>query len=531
MRFILRGSFMFLWAMVLLLTGTDAVFADDGSSSGVFGWAGRDPSVGAVGTTGGKEADADHRYFAGNRNDLIMALYPDAVIAEDGGFTSVAGADDTPKIIYVIGRIDLSTNKSGEKLEFEDFKDSEFDFDRYIQAYRPSVWNIDPANWDADRNRPLPVSGPLEDARVRSMRNQERIVSIAVGSNTSLIGLGRHAGIENGQIRVKDVENVIIRNISFKDAFDHFPQWDPKDSYKLDPTQPGCRMDYADEAGGPHMCPGGRWNSEYDNVQVNNAEHVWIDHCSFSDGRSDDYKFPSVFEPPHVGYDYLVQHHDGAVDVTGASNYVTISYNHFKDHDKTNLLGSSNTVKPANGWGALNITVAFNYYENAGQRMPRVRFGKVHVYNNFYSGRIGYLGAYAPTDGTSVPKNRFLYGIGIGHLAKLFVENNVFEIKDAPRSGSGDQVDSSVIFYVWHNADQEVDGVMERTCFFDSGTLLNGEAVGIMAAAQAASVAAGRPALLPTDTVWTPGESYDYTLLPSDQVKRHVLRRAGAGKL
>lgn len=530
MRCICRVQNVLLLIVILISVGVVPVHADDTASKGVFGWAGYDPAGMTGGTTGGDAADKDHRYVVKNRNELIMALYPDAVIADDGGFVSAAGADDSPKIIYVVGKIDLSTDKAGEKLGFEDFKDSEFDFDQYVDAYKPAVWNIDPANWDTAKNRPLPVSGPLEDARARSMENQRRIVSIAVGSNTSLIGWGRNAGIENGQIQVKDVENVIIRNISFKDAFDHFPQWDPKDSFKLDPTKPGCRQDYLNAAEGPHLCHGGRWNSEYDNVQIFNAAHVWVDHCTFSDGRTDDDKFPSVFDPPHVGYDYLIQHHDGAVDVTGASNYVTISYNHFKDHDKTNLLGSSNTVKPANGWGALNITVAFNYYENAGQRLPRVRFGNVHVYNNYCTGRIGYLGDYAPTDDTRIPKNRFLYGIGIGHLAKLFVENNVFEIRDAPKCGTGDKVDASVLFHVWHNADQEVDGVLEKTFFFDSGTRLNGEEISIMAAAQEASAAAGKPALVPTGTVWSPDQHYDYQLLPPDKVKAFVRSNAGAGK-
>jgi pectate lyase len=231
-----------------------------------------------------------------------------------------------------------------------------------------------------------------------------------------------------------------------------------------------------------------------------------------------------------VGYDYLIQHHDGAVDVTGTSDFVTISYNHFKNHDKTHLLGSSNTVKVSKGWGALSITVAYNHYENAGQRLPRVRFGKVHVYNNYYYGQIGYLGAYAPTDGTPVPENRFLYGIGIGHLAKLYVENNVFEIEDAPLKGTGDVVDDSVMFYVWHKDDQEVDGVIEKTYFYDRGTTLNGEATSIMEAAQRACLELEKPELASTDTVWTPSENYAYRLLPSKSVKRYVLRRAGAGK-
>jgi PelA/Pel-15E family pectate lyase len=530
MSVFLRSALYLLVVVGLVIISVANASAHHDPSSMAFGWASYDASGTTNGTSGGYGADANHHYVVSNRNELIKALYPDAVIADDGSFSSQAGPDDTPKIIFVNGCIDLSSNKAGEPLGYDDFKDPEYDFEQYVETYKPIVWNIDPANWDTVKNRPLPVSGPLEDARVRSMENQGRIVSIAVGSNTSIFGLKKHALIKNGQLQIKDVGNVIVRNITFEDAFDHFPQWDPKDSYKLDTAIPGCQQTYVDENTGPHMCHGGRWNSEYDNVQVFNSTHVWIDHCSFSDGVNEDYLFASVFAPPHVGYDYIIQHHDGAVDVTGASNFVTISYNHFKNHDKTHLLGSSNTVSASKGWGALNITVAYNHYENAGQRLPRVRFGKVHVFNNYYTGRIGYLGAYAPTDDTLIPPNRFLYGIGIGHLAKLYVENNVFEIEDAPTEGTGDEVDASVMFYVWHKDDQEVDGVLERTYFYDTGTLLNGQSASILDAAQQASSEMGKAELASTDTIWTPGDNYQYRLLPSSKVKRYVLKNAGAGK-
>ena len=32
----------------------------------------------------------------------------------------------------------------------------------------------------------------------------------------------------------------------------------------------------------------------------------------------------------------------------------------------------------------LRVTLHHNLFESIGQRTPRVRFGKVHVYNNLY---------------------------------------------------------------------------------------------------------------------------------------------------
>jgi pectate lyase len=494
------------------------------NSLGVFGWASTNG-----GTTGGHGADAAHIYTVASRRELIMALYPDAVMAPDGSWTSAAGADATPKIIYIKGTINLSENVAGKELTYEDYQDPAYDFQAYVDTYKPSVWNANPANWDAATNRPRSLSGPLEAARQRSSNNQARIINIPVGSNTSLIGLGHNARIVKGQIQVRNVTNVVIRNITFEDSFDMFPEWDPRDSFVLDTTKAGCQATFVDASTGPHKCPGGRWNTDFDNVQVHNAQNVWIDHCTFTDGNREDWKYPSVFEPPHVGYDYLVVRHDGALDVTGTSDFVTISHNHFRNHDKTNLLGSSNTATVANGWGALSVTVAYNRYDDAGQRLPRVRFGKVHVYNNYYSGHIGYLGQYAPTDGSVVPKNRFLYGIGIGNLAKIYAENNVFEIKDAP--GNGPAVDDSVMFFNWYGANQVINGVLEKTYFYDVGTILNGEPRSIFDAAQATAVTQGKPPLESTPTIWAPSTNYSYVLLPSSDVEKYVRQNAGAGKL
>ncbi|MEC5397973.1 pectate lyase family protein [Uliginosibacterium sp. H1] len=507
----------------MALAATSAFAAKTPDSLGAYGWAATNG-----GTTGGHGAAAAQTYTVTTRAQLIKALMPDAVIAANGTFTSAAGPDATKKIIYVKGKINLSHDGSGRELKYEHFKDPGYDFDAYVAAYKPSVWTANPANWNATTNRPLLPSGPIEDARKRSSANQAAVIVIPVGSNTSIIGVGSDARIINGTLRVDGKTNVVIRNITFEDAFDHFPEWDPTDSFSLTtPASPGCQATYVDASTGPQKCPGGRWNTEFDMVAIHNSKNVWVDHCTFDDGGRDDWKYPSVFEAPHRGVDYLVVRHDGAVDVTGTSDFVTISSNVFENHDKTNLLGSSNTATAANGWGALSITVANNWYENAGQRLPRVRFGKVHVYNNFFFGTAGYLGQYAPMSDQPMPKNRFLYGIGIGNFAKIYAENNVYEIK----GGAGVTVDDSVMFFNWYGANAAVGGVTQYTYFYDSGTILNGQPRSITAAAQATAVTQGKPALVDTNTIWVPSQTYNYTLLPSNQVKATAKAKAGAGRL
>jgi hypothetical protein len=164
-------------------------------------------------------------------------------------------------------------------------------------------------------------------------------------SNTSLIGLGSTAKIVRGNLMVgAGVSNVIIRNIAFEDDFDYFPAWDPGDGFALNKDYPGCQEVFADASSGPQRCPGGRWNSEYDNISINGGTRVWIDRCLFSDGDRPDSTFPPVFPFPHNQIEQKVQHHDGLVDITNGADFVTLSHNVFKDHDKTSLIGGSDSL-------------------------------------------------------------------------------------------------------------------------------------------------------------------------------------------
>ncbi|MEU4768471.1 pectate lyase [Actinosynnema sp. NPDC023794] len=95
------------------------------------------------------------------------------------------------------------------------------------------------------------------------------------------------------------------------------------------------------------------------NVQMF-SHHIWIDHNDFSNGD------------------------DGAVDIKRGSDFVTVSWNRFHDHDKTLLLGHDDD-NGAQDIGRLRVTYHHNYFDGSDQRNPRVRFGEsVHVYNNYY---------------------------------------------------------------------------------------------------------------------------------------------------
>ncbi|GLY93103.1 polysaccharide lyase family 1 protein [Actinoplanes sp. NBRC 103695] len=313
-----------------------------------------DPRDGwGAGTTGGAAADAEHVAVARNRAELIAAL---------GGDNATNGQNATPKIVVVSGRIDATEHKT-----CADHADPEYSLDAFLAAYDPAVWG-----------RTAKPSGPLEDARVRSARRQGDQIRINVGPNTTIVGV-RGARIDGGSLILTNVGNVIVRGVEFTDAADCFPAWDPTDG------------------------AAGNWNSLYDLVSLSGATNVWIDHNTFSDGDNHDSEQPVYFGRPY-------QVHDGATDVIRGSDLVTVSYNDYYDHDKTMLIGSTDT--PGVDVGKLRVTVHHNRFGNVLQRAPRVRFGQVDVYNNLF----------VATD------EDYQYSLGAGVESAIYAEKNYFRL-------------------------------------------------------------------------------------------------------
>jgi len=146
-----------------------------------------------------------------------------------------------------------------------------------------------------------------------STADQSARGAIRLKSNTTLIGDGASAGLVNGHILLSNVSQIVIRNLKIVNPCDVEPVWDPTDGAT------------------------GNWNAAYDAIGISGSDHIWIDHNSFTDAPMTD-NFASI-ENGHVK-----QCHDGAVDVGSASDYVTLSYNVFGEHDKNNLIGSSSSA-------------------------------------------------------------------------------------------------------------------------------------------------------------------------------------------
>jgi len=315
------------------------------------GWAASGP-----GTTGGAAAARGDVHTVDSRAELIEAL---------GGDNATNRTNATPKVIIVRGSINGFEGLAGE---CADLADPAYSLDAYLATYDPAVWG---------RVNP---SGPLEESRVRSVANQTRYTQINVGPNTTIIG-ERGAKLENLTLMVDTANNVIVRNVTFVDAFDCFPAWAPTDG----------------EAG--------NWNSQFDLMSVRRSENVWVDHNTFTDGDN-----PDSGQPIHFGRPYQV--HDGSLDITHTASLVTASYNRFVSRDKVMLIGSSNTVGP--DVGRLNVTLHHNIFDGTFQRLPRVRFGQVDIYNNYYR----------------LAGDGFQYAWGVGVQSSIYAENNYLALND-----------------------------------------------------------------------------------------------------
>ncbi|MCQ9131302.1 pectate lyase family protein [Streptomyces hilarionis] len=237
---------------------------------------------------------------------------------------------------------------------------------------------------------------------------------VDVGSNTTVLGVGSSSGFTGGGLRLKKVTNVVIRNLNISK-----------------PLKPA------------------------DGIEVQASTRVWIDHNSFSADR-----------------DHDKDYYDGLLDINHASDLVTVSWNTFRDHYKGSLVGHSDN-NASQDTGHLKVTYHHNQFLNVNSRIPSLRFGTGHFYDNYVVGAE-----------TAVHSR-------MG--AQMLVENNVFR---------------STLVAVTTNRDSDVDGYANLT-----GNDLGGAATEVSR----------------VGTFTRP--PYAYTAEPASSVVASVTSGAGAGKL
>jgi pectate lyase len=209
--------------------------------------------------------------------------------------------------------------------------------------------------------------------------------SFSFGSNKTVVGL---CGARlQGHLQLSGSANVIVRNITI--------------------VGNNCADSPADCSAGADAV-----------TIVSNAHNIWFDHADISDGS------------------------DGNLDITNGSDFVTVSWTKFHyssmrtdplagatGHRFSNLIGAADTV--TTDAGKLNVTFHHDWWaENVNQRMPRTRFGRIHVFNNLYTAA-----------GNS-------YCTNAGIQTHVLVENNVYSGVNMPLSpdANGDMLARGNLF-------------------------------------------------------------------------------------
>lgn len=149
-------------------------------------------------------------------------------------------------------------------------------------------------------------------------------------SNISLIGTDSGALFDEIGIHLRETSNIIIRNIHIRNV---------------------------KKSGSPTSNGGDAIGMETD------VHNIWIDHNELeaSGGEKD-------------GYDSLI-------DMKAGTQYVTVSYNYIHHSGRGGLMGSSDS-------DTENTFVTFhhNHYEDIDSRLPLLRHGTAHAFNNYYNG-------------------------------------------------------------------------------------------------------------------------------------------------
>lgn len=430
----LRNALLVVALVLCALLPTGSATASDSHGVRAVGWA-------AVngGTTGGAGAAPESVWTVSTRAELKEAL-------------ANHGAPEAPKVIRVSGDVNGHEADDGTLLGEQDYAPG-YDLTKYMACFGP-----DGAAWSDTRFEYCKQQRTLR----QTGSNKEKLqIQLTVPSNTTLVGADGDARLLGVFLTVNTGTNIIVRGLHLEAPVDHFTTWSPGDGQQ------------------------GAWNARFDAMTVITGRNIWIDHCTFTDGRFPDRAAPTGFHGKPV------QRHDGLLDIEDGSDFITVSDSRFTDHDKAVLIGSGDG-RGDRDRGHLKVTFARNHFTDIVQRAPRVRFGQVHVVNNVYLGRA----------------RETEYALGIGTESAIVSERNLF-------------------LYEGRNADPAlVVALYGGTRFKDTGSWLNGRRADLDAAA-----AAEAPGGFGTDTGWDPAGVYDYRALRSAAaVWWYVTHHSGAGR-
>lgn len=210
------------------------------------------------------------------------------------------------------------------------------------------------------------VDGQIEFPGLNTVKNAQN--KTVIGMSGSALVNSKHSSksSESGILQLSSCKNIILRNLTFKSA----------GAYDIDGN---------------------------DNLTLAGSTYIWVDHCDFQDGV------------------------DGNFDCVNGSDHIAVTWCRFRyfiepwaggsggadDHRNCDLWGNSDSR--TSDTGLLNTTFSNCWWdEGCSERMPRVRYGQVHLQNCLYSSSNAH------------------YCVGYGYKSNVYVEGCAF-VSDAAK--------------------------------------------------------------------------------------------------
>ena len=138
---------------------------------------------------------------------------------------------------------------------------------------------------------------------------------------------------------------------------------------------------------------------------IHGVSNVIITNLIFKEGNDDAIQLKHAASNIWIHHVSLSNYTDGLIDITRGATDVTISWCKFSRHRKVMLIGADPDHTSDSD---IRVTLHHNWFRETNSRHPRLRFGKVHAFNNLYD----EWGSYA---------------IGCSQLGECYSEANIFE--------------------------------------------------------------------------------------------------------
>ncbi|RDX87902.1 putative pectate lyase 4, partial [Mucuna pruriens] len=163
---------------------------------------------------------------------------------------------------------------------------------------------------------------------------------LSVSSYTTIDGRGQRIKLTGKGLRLKECQHIIVCNLEFEGGTGH----------------------------------------DVDGIQIKpNSTHIWIDRCTLRD--YDDGLIDITRQSTDITVSRLFILHIRGTESVGETWSIVMGYLAlWQQHDKTMLIGAD----PSHvGDRCIRVTIHHCFFDGTRQRQPRVRFGKVHLYNNY----------------------------------------------------------------------------------------------------------------------------------------------------